>query len=63
MLTAIDVPTLVIGGEQSSPFMRDAAAAVAATLPAGQLITLPGQSHGIDPDATAAVIGGFLDAN
>lgn len=43
--------------------MRDAAAAVAAALPAGELVTLPGQSHGIVPDATPAVIGGFLDAN
>ena len=63
MLAAIDVPTLVISGEQSSPFMRGAAAAVAAALPTGQLVTLPGQGHGIDPDATAAVIGRFLDAD
>lgn len=43
--------------------MRHAAAAVAAALPAGELVTLSRQTHGIDPDATAAVIGEFLDAN
>lgn len=62
-LAGIEAPALVICGEQSAPFMRDAAAAVAAALPAGKLVTLPGQSHGIDPDATAAVIDGLLDAN
>ena len=63
MLAGIDVPALVICGERSAPFMRDAAAAVATALPAGKLVTLVGQSHGIDPDATGAVISGFLIAN
>ena len=62
-LAAIAAPALVIRGEQTAPFMRDAAAAVAAALPAGQLVTLPGQGHAIDPDATAAVIGDFLAAH
>lgn len=63
MLAGIETPALVIRGEQTVPFMRDAAAAVASALPDAELVTLPGQGHGIDPDATAAVIRGFIGAD
>jgi pimeloyl-ACP methyl ester carboxylesterase len=60
LIGSIVIPTLVISGEVSSPFMRDAARAVADALPNGRLSTLAGQSHDIDPQATAAVLAEFL---
>jgi pimeloyl-ACP methyl ester carboxylesterase len=54
------VPTLVIRGEDSPPFLRDAAQAVADALPDAALVTLAGQGHDIDPDATAAVLRAFF---
>jgi pimeloyl-ACP methyl ester carboxylesterase len=60
LLARIDVPTLVVCGGESVPFMRAAAGAVAQALPSATLVSLPGQGHGIDPDATAAVIGEFI---
>jgi pimeloyl-ACP methyl ester carboxylesterase len=53
-------PALVISGEQSPPFLRAAAQAVAQTLPNGRLSTLPGQGHDISPEATAPVMAEFL---
>jgi hypothetical protein len=50
----------VITGENSPPFLRNAARAAAAALPARQLATLPGQTHDINPDATAPVMAAFL---
>jgi len=60
LLGSIHVPALVISGEQSPPFMRAAAQAVAAALPYGQLHTLADQGHDINPEATAPVIADFL---
>jgi pimeloyl-ACP methyl ester carboxylesterase len=60
MLGTITVPALVITGEQSPPFLAGAAKAAAAALPAGQLAVLPGQTHDINPEATAPVIASFL---
>jgi pimeloyl-ACP methyl ester carboxylesterase len=60
LIGSILTPALVISGDASSPFMRDAARAVADTLPNGRLCSLAGQSHDIDPQATAAVVSEFL---
>jgi pimeloyl-ACP methyl ester carboxylesterase len=60
MLATITIPALVITGEQSPPFLTGAAKAAAAALPAGQLAVLPGQTHDINPEATAPVIASFL---
>jgi len=60
MLGTITIPALVITGEQSPPFLTGAATAAAAALPAGQLAVLPGQTHDINPEATAPVIASFL---
>ena len=60
MLGTITIPALVITGEQSPPFLIGAARATAAALPAGQLAVLPGQTHDINPGATAPVITSFL---
>lgn len=60
LLAKIDIPTLVVCGEAGAPFMRAAAAAVAQALPSATLVSLAGQGHGIDPGATAAVVGDFI---
>jgi pimeloyl-ACP methyl ester carboxylesterase len=60
LLAAVTIPALVVTGEQSPPFLRNAARAAARALPDGRLAVLPGQSHDINPDATAAVMAKFL---
>jgi pimeloyl-ACP methyl ester carboxylesterase len=60
LLGTITIPALVVTGENSPPFLRAAAQAAAATLSEGQLAVLPGQTHDINPDATAPVIAEFL---
>ena len=60
LMSSVQTLTLVIRGEQTAPFMREAARTVADALPNGQLVTLAGQGHDIDPQATAAVIREFL---
>jgi len=62
LIASIPTPTLVIDGEQSPPVMREAARAVADTLPNGRHHTLAGQDHTIDPDATAPIVADFLAA-
>jgi pimeloyl-ACP methyl ester carboxylesterase len=60
LLAAVTVPALVITGEQSPPFLRNAAQAAAEKMPNGRLAVLPGQSHDLNPDATAPVMAEFL---
>jgi pimeloyl-ACP methyl ester carboxylesterase len=60
LLAAVTVPALVLTGEHSPPFLRNAAQAAAETMPHGRLAVLPGQTHDLDPDATAPVIAEFL---
>jgi pimeloyl-ACP methyl ester carboxylesterase len=60
LLAAVTVPALVVTGDQSPPFLRDAAHAAAEALPHGRLAILPGQSHDLNPDATAPVMAEFL---
>jgi pimeloyl-ACP methyl ester carboxylesterase len=62
LLASISTPTLVIDGAHSPPVMREAARAVADTLPNGRLRSLAGQGHTIDPEATAPVVADFLEA-
>jgi pimeloyl-ACP methyl ester carboxylesterase len=62
LIGAIQAPTLVIDGENSPPLLRTAAAALAATLPNGHRQTLPGQTHDISHEPTAAAIAQFLDS-
>jgi hypothetical protein len=51
---------LVITGENSPPFLRNAAQASAERLSHGRLAVLPGQTHDINADATAPVMAEFL---
>jgi hypothetical protein len=54
---SITVPTLVTAGAAGAPLMRQAAEALAATLPNGRALALEGQTH----DISAQVLGPILD--
>jgi pimeloyl-ACP methyl ester carboxylesterase len=58
---AVTVPTLVLAGGASFPFMRVTAQALADALPDGQRRTLDGQEHNIDPAALAPVLVEFFN--
>jgi pimeloyl-ACP methyl ester carboxylesterase len=60
LIASVTIPALVISGEQSPPFLRAAARAVAQTLPNGRFSSLPGQGHDISPEATAPIMAEFL---
>jgi pimeloyl-ACP methyl ester carboxylesterase len=60
LVVSITAPTLVIDGEQSRPFLREAARAVVEALPNGSRRSLAGQDHTIDPEATAPILADFL---
>src|SRR5262245_35345797 len=59
-IAAIKVPTIVINGGASFPFMRATADAIAKILPNGRRHTLEGQSHNVDPEAIAPVLTKFF---
>jgi pimeloyl-ACP methyl ester carboxylesterase len=61
LIASLATPTLVLTGEKSPPFLQAGARAIAEALPNGRLRTLPGQTHDIDPDATAPVLMEFLE--
>lgn len=56
----IKVPTLVIDGGASFPFMRPAADALAQAMPHAQRHTLDGQQHNVAPDVIAPVLEEFF---
>ncbi len=58
---AIDVPTLVLVGAQSPPFMADAGRRLDAALPHGRLTVLPGYGHDVPEAALAPVLAEFFD--
>jgi pimeloyl-ACP methyl ester carboxylesterase len=57
---AITVPTLVMHGDLSTPFLRDASLAAAAGVPGAVHRTLEGQSHNLDPKALAPALEDFF---
>jgi pimeloyl-ACP methyl ester carboxylesterase len=61
-LATITVPTLVIHGGDSAPWMAAAAAAVAEAIPGARHLTLTGQDHGVlqQPDALRPALVDFL---
>jgi pimeloyl-ACP methyl ester carboxylesterase len=61
-IASVSQPTLVMTGEFSPPIMQGAAKALVEALPSAQEATLEGQSHDIDPDATAPPLAKFLSA-
>ena len=60
LAASVSAPTLVIAGGESAPFLQSAASALAGAVPNGQHRTLPGASHDLDPEATAAALAPFL---
>jgi len=59
---AVPVPTLIIDGGASFPFLHETADALAALIPDAQRQTLSGQEHNVDPTVLAPVVAGFLRA-
>lgn len=56
----VSVPTLVVDGSASFPFMHAAAAALAEAMPNGAQHTLDGQTHEVAPEAIAPVLIDFF---
>ena len=59
-VATIKVPTLVIDGGASMPFMRPTADALAQAMPDAQRRTLDGQSHNVSPEVLAPVLAEFF---
>ncbi|MFD7654366.1 alpha/beta fold hydrolase [Actinosynnema sp. NPDC059797] len=55
-----EVPALVIAGEKSPEYMRNAQRYLASALPKGQLVVLPGQTHMVKAKVTAPVLTEFF---
>lgn len=58
----VKIPTIVLDGGASFPFMHPAAVALAKALPNGQQRTLEGQRHDADAEVLAAAVGEFFAA-
>jgi pimeloyl-ACP methyl ester carboxylesterase len=59
----LSVPTLLVAGGDSAPFLQESTAALAAALPGARVVTLEGQQHfAMDsvPERFAAEVLGFL---
>jgi pimeloyl-ACP methyl ester carboxylesterase len=57
---AVKVPTIVITGTASMPFMASTAEALAKALPIGGTRTLEGQEHNVAPEVLAPVVAAFF---
>lgn len=56
----VGVPTLVMYGDASFPFMRDTARTLARAIPHAELRTMPGQSHNVSPEILSPVLVEFF---
>lgn len=54
------MPALVIAGEKSPEYMRNAQQHLASALPQGELVVLPGQTHMVKAQVTAPVLIKFF---
>ncbi|MDQ3911095.1 MAG: alpha/beta hydrolase [Actinomycetota bacterium] len=59
---SVTVPTLVMAGGASFPFMRETARTLAEVIPDGQHRILEGQEHNVAPEALAPVLVEFFGA-
>jgi pimeloyl-ACP methyl ester carboxylesterase len=59
-VAAVRVPTLVLVGGASFPFLKETAQAIVDHLPNGQLRTLEGQEHNVAPEAMAPALTAFF---
>jgi pimeloyl-ACP methyl ester carboxylesterase len=58
----VTVPTLVMAGDASFPWMAVTASALADAMPNGEFRLLEGQSHGASPEALGAAVRAFVRA-
>jgi pimeloyl-ACP methyl ester carboxylesterase len=58
----LTIPTLVMDGSESFPFMHVTARALASAIPNAQHRTLPGQTHEVDSAALAPVLIEFFES-
>jgi pimeloyl-ACP methyl ester carboxylesterase len=58
---SVDVATLVLDGGASDPWQRSATQALARVLPRSVHRSLPGQTHGVDPEVLAPVLRAFFE--
>lgn len=58
----VRVPTLVMDGGASYPFMHETAVALANAMPQGQQRTLEGQTHEVQAEAIAPVLMEFFSS-
>ena len=56
----VGVPTLVMYGDASFPFMSDTARTLARAIPHAELRTMPGQSHNVSPEILSPVLVEFF---
>jgi pimeloyl-ACP methyl ester carboxylesterase len=56
----IDVPTLVLDGGESDDWARTAVAEVAALVPGGRRVSVPGQNHQVADDVLAPILAEFF---
>lgn len=61
-IAAVKIPTIVITGGASFPFMHQTADAIAQLLPKGQRSTLDGQQHNVDAKVLAPVMLEFFQS-
>jgi pimeloyl-ACP methyl ester carboxylesterase len=59
---ALQLPTLVLDGERSPPWMRLAVERLAAAIPGARRQSLPGQNHDVDPGELAPKLYTFFRA-
>ncbi|TMD61346.1 MAG: alpha/beta hydrolase [Chloroflexi bacterium] len=59
-IAVVTAPTLVINGGASFPFMNDTAQALSKAIPNAKLRTIEGQTHDVDVDLLAPVLGEFF---
>ncbi|MEV5933565.1 alpha/beta hydrolase [Streptomyces sp. NPDC052079] len=60
LLSSIGVPVLSIAGDASPAWMREAARAIAESVPRGTYRALEGQTHMVEPDVLAPVLAEFF---
>ncbi|MGC0374653.1 alpha/beta fold hydrolase [Streptomyces sp. SAI-229] len=60
LLASVWVPVLSIAGDASPAWMREAARAIAESVPRGTYRTLEGQTHMVEPDVLAPVLAEFF---
>jgi pimeloyl-ACP methyl ester carboxylesterase len=58
----VTVPTLVMYGDASFPFMRETAQTLSGVMPQARLRVVEGQTHDVDPAVLAPVLGEFFAA-